>query len=55
MKIETFKGEKLGILEMRGHAPWYLKGIPNASEVRKNLTKSNTKEEMKAVLKEFLV
>ncbi|VEU80084.1 tRNA dihydrouridine synthase DusB [Haploplasma axanthum] len=54
-ELIKFKGEKLGILEMRGHSPWYLKGIPNASEVRKNLTKCNSKDEMEAVLRDFLL
>lgn len=54
-ELIAFKGEKLGVLEMRGHAPWYLKGFPNASEIRKNLTKCNTADEIKTILKEFLV
>ena len=28
------KGERTGVLEMRKHAAWYLKGVPNASKIR---------------------
>jgi tRNA-dihydrouridine synthase B len=38
------KGEHIALLEMRSHGPWYLKGIPNASELRKQLSRTSTKE-----------
>lgn len=47
--VET-KGEHVGILEMRGHSTWYLRGLENASEVRKNLSQAKTKTEMMDVL-----
>lgn len=47
--VET-KGEHIGILEMRGHSTWYLRGLENASEVRKNLSQAKTKTEMMDVL-----
>ncbi|MDY0276511.1 MAG: tRNA dihydrouridine synthase DusB [Acholeplasma sp.] len=54
-ELEKFKGKKLAVLEMRGHAPWYLKGIPNASVVRQELTKCNEPSEMKEILAIFLL
>lgn len=47
--VET-KGEHIGILEMRGHSTWYLRGLENASEVRKNLSQAKIKNEMMDVL-----
>ena len=35
--LTEYSGEKKGILEMRKHISWYIKGMPNASEYRKEL------------------
>ncbi len=35
--LTEYSGEKKGILEMRKHISWYIKGMPNASEFRKEL------------------
>ena len=35
--LTKYSGEKKGILEMRKHISWYIKGMPNASEYRKEL------------------
>ena len=40
------KGDHIGVLEMRSHGPWYLKGIENASTLRKQLSQAKTKEEV---------
>ena len=39
------KGEHVASLEMRSHGPWYLKGIPNASVLRKALSQSKNKQD----------
>jgi len=45
LKSVEWKGEKLGLLEMRNHYANYFKGIPNFKETRTKLvTLSNTKE-----------
>ena len=46
------KGEKLALLEIRSHAAWYLKGIPNTTALKNNIMKSTTKEEFWNLLKE---
>ncbi|MBU1093913.1 MAG: tRNA dihydrouridine synthase DusB [Firmicutes bacterium] len=40
------KGEHIGVLEMRSHGPWYLKGIEHASTLRKQLSQAKTKDEI---------
>ena len=45
------KGEKIGILEMRKHLASYIKGIPNASELRSKLVRVNTLKEAEEILK----
>lgn len=54
-ELKKFKGENLATLEMRGHAPWYLKGLPNASEIRKELSKAETSKEMIDILGNYLI
>jgi len=43
--LET-KNEKLASLEIRSHLAWYLKGIPNTSEIKEEIFKTNNKEEI---------
>lgn len=50
--LET-KPERVSILEMRGHASWYLKGMPKNSEVRNKIMKIETKEDFLKVLKDY--
>lgn len=49
-----FKGEKWGILEMRKHLAWYIRGIPHASEFRQKLVNVNSKDEAAAILRTAL-
>ena len=48
------KPKKVALLEMRSHASWYLKGIPNASSLRSKINKVNTIEDFNQILDEFL-
>ena len=38
---------------MRGHACWYLKGIPNSSKLRQEINKVKTKKELIDILNKF--
>lgn len=49
-----WKGDKLGILEMRRHYTNYLKGMPNIKEYRLKLVSLPTLEELDAVLDEIV-
>ena len=44
--LVELKGEHIAVLEMRSHGPWYLKGIENASRLRKQLSKAKTKTQV---------
>ena len=45
-----FKGEQWGMVEMRKHLAWYIKGIPHASEYRQKLITVSKKDEAVEVL-----
>ncbi len=49
----SWKGEKLGILEMRRHYASYLKGLPHVKEYRMKLVNSMDMEEIRAVLNQL--
>ena len=51
--LKKTKNEKLALLEIRSHATWYLKGVPNSSELRNNICKSKSTEEIIKLLDDF--
>lgn len=46
----AWKGEKRGILEMRGHAAWYTAGYPHSASLRRLMNEVTTYEEMEELL-----
>ncbi len=42
----SFKGENIGVKEMRKHAAWYLKGLPNSTYVKTEIFKLTTVEQI---------
>ena len=48
------KPEKIAILEMRSHIAWYIKGLPNNIEIKKEIFSSQTKEEIVKILNNYL-
>ena len=50
--LET-KPEKVCVLEMRSHAAWYLKGLPNNGCVRNKIMQATTKEEFLDCIDEY--
>lgn len=47
------KGENVGIKELRKHMAAYIKNIPNASTLRNEINKIETKKELETCLKEY--
>lgn len=52
--LVDFKGEFIGIKEMRKHAAWYIKGLRNSAEMRNVINAQETREGMRKVLLEYL-
>ncbi len=48
------KPEKVAVLEMRTHGAWYLKGLPNAVSIKKELYKINTKEDFRNLINDYI-
>ncbi|PNY87336.1 tRNA dihydrouridine synthase DusB [Staphylococcus agnetis] len=52
-RLVDLKGEKVGVMEMRKHASWYLKGVRGNGKARKALNQTETEAEMIEILTEF--
>ena len=52
--LMNIKNEKVAVLEMRSHAAWYLKGMPNAQTIKNKIFKAKTGEELKKILDNYL-
>lgn len=52
--LVQYKGEKVGIREMRKHIAWYTKGLKNSTKLRSEANKLQTKGEMEGILQEYL-
>lgn len=50
----TYKGEYLGIREMRKHAAWYTSGLPNSAKLRGEINAVETVEQLEVLLREKL-
>lgn len=50
MKIES---ERIAMSQMRGHAPWYIKGLKNSAKVKNELARVNTYVELENILKKY--
>lgn len=48
-----FHGERVGILEMRKHLGWYLKGLPHSSTVKRAIQESKNPGQIKDMLHDY--
>ena len=52
-KIVEDKNEVIGVLEMRTQLMYYLKGMPNTKELKLNICRAKTKEELIEILNDY--
>ncbi|QSO52535.1 tRNA dihydrouridine synthase DusB [Alicyclobacillus curvatus] len=52
--LVNYKGEVIGVREMRKHAAWYIKGLPGAAEMRNVVNEQTTLDGMESALRGFL-
>lgn len=48
--LADYKGEVIGIREMRKHLGWYIKGLPHSAEMRVKINATSGRENMREVL-----
>ncbi len=49
-KIIHYKGERVGVREMRSHAAWYTKGLPGGAELRNAFNRAETVDDFTEVI-----
>lgn len=49
----AFKGEKIGVREMRKHIAWYLKGLKGSNQIKNSINTIQTLEGMKTLLLDY--
>ena len=49
-RLCDLKGVHVGMREMRGHAAWYVKGLPKSHQLKDSLTKMDTYAQMEEIL-----
>ena len=47
----AYKGEYIGVREMRKHISWYMKGVKGAAELRTKINMANSYDEIEKLLK----
>lgn len=52
-RLVLVEGEKNAIRQMRGHAPWYIKGLKSASVVKNCLSKIETYQDLTDILEAY--
>ncbi|WP_088188604.1 tRNA dihydrouridine synthase DusB [Desulfosporosinus sp. FKA] len=53
-RVLRYKGEHIGLNEMRKHAVWYIKGVRNAAQFRDIIMQTRSADEMRTVLSRIL-
>lgn len=50
-KIVFYKGERIGVREMRAHAAWYTKGLTGGAELRNMFNRADSKQDFLEVIR----
>jgi len=53
MALSELKNEKVALLEIRTHIPWYLKGMKNSNEIKNKIFKTTDINDIILILKEY--
>ena len=54
-RLLKLKGERLALLEMRSHVGWYLNGMQGSAQIKNKANQALSFEEVKKILKEYLL
>lgn len=52
--IIFYKGEKIGVREMRKHIPWYIKGLRGSAEIKRKINTLETRDQIEEILLNYL-
>ena len=52
--LMEYKGERVGVREMRGHMAWYTTGMPHSAALRNEINQTETYEDMERLLEKWM-
>ena len=52
-RLVELKGERIAMMEMRSHMAWYMKGLPGATTVKREIVQVDTRSQMVALLAKY--
>ena len=52
--LVAYKGEYIGIREMRSHASWYTKGMYGSAGLRERINRTKSAEEFRTIIHEMM-
>jgi len=52
-RLIDLRGERIAMMEMRSHMTWYMKGLPGAATVKREIVQTATRAEMVALLNRY--
>lgn len=52
--LVDLKGQRIGVNEMRKHLAWYIKGLKNASQIKRRVNTADTVKELESLLDAYL-
>lgn len=52
-RLIIIEGEKNAIRQMRGHAPWYIKGLKSSAVIKNQLSKVDTYEQLETIIEKY--
>lgn len=53
--LTALKGEHMGVLEMRKHIAWYIKGMKNSTGIKEKVFRLDSRESIAELLRKFLL
>ncbi|MCD7893085.1 MAG: tRNA dihydrouridine synthase DusB [Erysipelotrichaceae bacterium] len=52
-RLITMEGEKNAMRQMRGHAPWYMKGLKSSAQIKNALSRIDTYQQLESILEGY--
>lgn len=52
-RLIKMEGEKNAIRQMRGHAPWYMKGLKSSAQIKNALSRIDTYQQLESILEGY--
>ena len=52
-RLMDVDGERLAMKQMRGHAPWYMKGLKGSAKIKNELSRIESYQELEEIIEKY--